>query len=269
MQSRTWTRPSRAGVVRLPAEGIAAGTSGELRRAGVASGHVFAALKRGYRLPHLAPLSFVSASVFGCRRSARIDDTMDLISGTPFFPLKDGLLASYPSLKENIACDVAIIGGGITGALVGFHLADAGIDAVVFDRRDIGFGSTGASTSLLQYEIDVPLHRLARLFGEENAVRAYRASFNALAKIAALADGLGERCEFEWKESLCFASRPAHLAGLRREFDARRKAGFAVEWWNAARSRRAVRFPTAGRCSRAMPHRSTRIVSRSLACPRA
>ncbi len=39
---------------------------------------------------------------------------MDLSSGRPFWPIKNGLIASYPTLKRDEACDVAIIGGGIT-----------------------------------------------------------------------------------------------------------------------------------------------------------
>ena len=50
----------------------------------------------------------------------------------------------------------AVIGGGITGALIAYHLTEAGCDTVVLDRRDIGGGSTSASTSLLQYEVDTP-----------------------------------------------------------------------------------------------------------------
>jgi len=41
---------------------------------------------------------------------------MDLVSGTPFWTLKNGLLHAYPSLQSHLKCDVVIIGGGITGA---------------------------------------------------------------------------------------------------------------------------------------------------------
>ena len=83
---------------------------------------------------------------------------MDLRSGHPFWRLKNGLLADYPSLKHDESCEVAIIGGGITGALVAYHLAQEGVETVLVDTRDIGAGSTAASTALLQYEIDTELH---------------------------------------------------------------------------------------------------------------
>ena len=85
---------------------------------------------------------------------------MDLRSGYPFWLVQSGLVNTYPSLAADIRCEVAVIGGGITGALVAYHLVQAGIDTVVVDKRDIGWGSTSASTGLLQYEIDTPLHQL-------------------------------------------------------------------------------------------------------------
>ena len=48
----------------------------------------------------------------------------------------------------------SVIGGGITGALLGHALTMAGYNVIVVDRRYIGWGSTSASTAILQYEID-------------------------------------------------------------------------------------------------------------------
>lgn len=62
---------------------------------------------------------------------------MDLRSGHAFWPITNGLLNVYPSLKNDLTCDVAILGGGITGALVAYHLLNAGVDAVVIDKREV------------------------------------------------------------------------------------------------------------------------------------
>ena len=53
--------------------------------------------------------------------------------------------------------EILVIGGGITGALISDALMDAGYEVTLIDRRDIGQGSTSATTSMLQYEIDEPL----------------------------------------------------------------------------------------------------------------
>jgi len=61
---------------------------------------------------------------------------MDLKTGYPFGLLKNGLLTTYPRLQQNLNCEVAIIGGGITGALVAYYLIQEGIDTVLLDERD-------------------------------------------------------------------------------------------------------------------------------------
>lgn len=145
--------------------------------------------------------------------------------------MKDGLPTAFPALEKSIHCDVVVIGAGITGALVAWHLAEAGIKTVVLDSREVAHGSTAGSTSLLQYEIDVPLFRLEKQFGVERARRAYRDSLRAIHDLGKLIKRLRIDCGFENKGSLLVASSVTHVARLRREYEARKAAGFRVEWW--------------------------------------
>lgn len=168
---------------------------------------------------------------------------MDLISSTPFWPLRNGLIASYPALAASTSCEVVVLGAGITGALVAWHLAEAGLEVVVVDKRDVATGSTSASTCLLQYEVDTPLHRLVKLVGEDHAVRAYRACHAALGKIARLDRRLGGGHGFQRVESLQGASRTAHIPGLKLELELQRKHGFNVDWWSRAQLARLSTLP--------------------------
>ena len=155
---------------------------------------------------------------------------MDLKSGYPFWPVKDGLIRTYPRLDRDIACDVAVLGGGITGALVAHHLAEAGVDTVVLDKRDIGWGSTSATTALLQYEIDTPLSELAEMLGEDHAAQAYLACRDAIYKIERLATSLNEDVGFARKKSLFLASKKRDVKLLQAELDMRRKHGIQLDW---------------------------------------
>jgi glycine/D-amino acid oxidase-like deaminating enzyme len=168
---------------------------------------------------------------------------MDLLSPRPFWPILDGLPAAYPPLTQDLRCDVAIVGAGITGAFVAWHLAEAGIDTVVLDRREVAHGSTAGSTSLLQYELDTPLNQLARRHGSEFAVQAYRRCRAAIGGIARLVQRLHLDCAFDRRRSLLLASTAAHVPALRREYDARAAAGLPVEWWPRQRLRRESTLP--------------------------
>ena len=168
---------------------------------------------------------------------------MDLISGRPFWPIKSGLLHSFPPLLDDASCEVAVIGGGITGALVAHHLVGAGVDTLLLDKRDIGFGSTAASTGFLSYENDVPLSQLISKVGEQNAVRSYKLGLETVKKFKPLAAALNGPCGFARKESFYLASSQRDLVGLRAEFETRRRFGFDVEWWTRTDLAAATTFP--------------------------
>src|SRR5688572_29626063 len=116
---------------------------------------------------------------------------MNLTTGYPYFLLKNGLPESYPKLNNDIKTDVVIIGGGISGALSAHTLAYADIPAAVIDARTIGMGSTCASTSLLQYEIDKPLFELSRQIGSTRALRAYRLCYRAIDTLEIISEKIG------------------------------------------------------------------------------
>lgn len=150
---------------------------------------------------------------------------MDLTSELPFWTVRNGLLQVYPPLVSDIRCDALIVGGGISGALLAHRLAKRGVECVLIDRRDIGHGSTSASTALLQYEIDTPLHQLRLQVGNYAAERAYSLGIEAIQQLQKLA---GKECGFALRPSLQIATRTRDVGGLKKEYLARRKLNFAV-----------------------------------------
>lgn len=155
---------------------------------------------------------------------------MDLTSGQPFWPLQDESPAVYPSLKEDLKCEVLLLGGGITGAFIAHHLVKEGLDVVLLDKRKIARGSTAASTALLEYEIDTSLTELAKITGQRDAEDAYRVCRDGIGKIETIVRELNQPCGFERKKSIYLASRRRDAELLREECTARQQAGIAVEY---------------------------------------
>jgi glycine/D-amino acid oxidase-like deaminating enzyme len=153
---------------------------------------------------------------------------MDLHSGAPYWLLTDGLGLVVPPLDRDEACDVAVIGAGITGAFVADEMARRGLSVVVLDGRDVGQGSTLASTALLQYDIDVPLRRLRTMVGRDNADRAYCLGVEAIDRIQAHCGELG--CPFTRCGSVHFTTNEGSIDELYHEWRARREIGLDAEW---------------------------------------
>lgn len=152
---------------------------------------------------------------------------MDLKSGYPYSLIRNGLVNNFPKLTENRETEAVIIGGGISGALTAYYLIKSGISCILIDGRSIGLGSTCASTSLLQYEIDIALHKLIDLIGQKNAVKAYRLCSESIYKLFSISEEIGFS-DIQAKHSLYFADNKKHNAFLRKEFQVRKINGFSV-----------------------------------------
>ncbi|ASZ11742.1 FAD-binding oxidoreductase [Chitinophaga pendula] len=157
---------------------------------------------------------------------------MDLQSGYPFSLVRYGLPYQYPKLGRDVRTDVVIIGGGISGALSAYALTNAGISCVVVDARTIGLGSTSASTSLLQYEVDTPLVELIPKVGVRIAEAAYTLGAATIAELADICRDVN-CAQYERKESLYLASYKKDVAMIRAEYAARKALGLKVELWEA------------------------------------
>jgi glycine/D-amino acid oxidase-like deaminating enzyme len=157
---------------------------------------------------------------------------MNIRSNEPYWLVKNGILHAYPSLRSDINCDVLIVGGGITGALMAHACLKNGFDTVLIDKREIANGSTSATTSMLQYEIDVPLYRLVQMIGEEGAVASYKACRDSIQQLKKIVSEINSSCGFESKSSLYFAEKQKDLKWLKTEFEIRKEKGFDVKWLN-------------------------------------
>lgn len=150
-----------------------------------------------------------------------------------FWIVKNGILYSYPSLREDMQTEILVIGGGITGALISHALMDAGYQVMLIDRRDICMGSSSATTSMLQYEIDVPMYELSEMIGEEEAAVCYKAGIAAVLEMKKLVETTKIDCGFEMKESLYLAHNKEASIWLKKEFKIREKHKLGVKWLNA------------------------------------
>ena len=141
---------------------------------------------------------------------------MDLKSGYPFRAIRNGLMHAFPTLDADLRRDVAVVGGGITGALIARGLVAAGHSVAILGMRDVGCGST----ALLQDGIDEHLVDLCKRYGEADAPLAHRACSGAIDGIEQIPRDV-RGVDFERCDSLYYASKRRYVRPLQEEMDLR------------------------------------------------
>lgn len=136
-------------------------------------------------------------------------------------------------LQNDTDCEVAIIGGGITGALVAEHLVRAGVNVIALDRRAPSHGSTAASTGLIQYELDTTLLELIDKRGKSEAMAGYRLCADVLDDFPEYLKAAHIDCDVQKYESLYLASHDSELPTFEQETQARQGCGINTRFIGA------------------------------------
>lgn len=162
---------------------------------------------------------------------------MNLKTGEPLWPAIGPSPPQFPSLDADLHCEVAVVGAGVSGAMIAAALAEAGVDTVVLDRRGPACGSTSASSALVLYEIDLPLIQLRQKIGTDHANRAYRAARRALDDLAQMIERFEISCDFHRRDSLFLASELRDMEWFPEEVQARREIGIETRLVGSAESK--------------------------------
>jgi glycine/D-amino acid oxidase-like deaminating enzyme len=149
-----------------------------------------------------------------------------------------GRAQRYASLSGNHETDVAIVGGGMTGALVAHAFASAGIATTVVEADLVRRGSTAASSALLLQEPDVELLQLEERYGRRSARRIWRASHESVQQLIGLLRRLKIDCALRKRDAVYYGAQSEAAERLCQEFKLRCQAGFEADWLGAGALRR-------------------------------
>jgi glycine/D-amino acid oxidase-like deaminating enzyme/nitrite reductase/ring-hydroxylating ferredoxin subunit len=149
--------------------------------------------------------------------------------------LWQGTVDPYQSsnLPNHAFYDVVIAGGGITGISLGLQLQQAGLQCLVVEANNLGFGTTGGTTAHLNTLLDTPYNTIIRNFDEEKASLVARAARAAITLIQDTVKRYGIECGFEYNSAYLFAQDAKQEKELNDIVDACGKVGVAVSYTDA------------------------------------
>ncbi len=119
--------------------------------------------------------------------------------------------------------DVVIVGGGIIGCAIAYHLRKSGVDVIVLDQGEIGAEATSAAAGLL-----APLGSLSGPGPFADLLLASFALFPAL--VPELEDASGIHLEYKQPGSLRVVRSSKHIPNLRKRMKVWQPLGLQMHW---------------------------------------
>ena len=151
-------------------------------------------------------------------------------------------LPEFPSLTNDLAVDVVIIGAGLTGITAAWLLKRSGAKVALIERQRCAEADTGHTTAHLTYVTDERLRHLVKVFGRDAARAFWEAGAAAMDQIYEIVQHAAPDSEFKWVTGYLHArwdeSDDQDRESLREDAQLARELGFdakfldAVPWAN-------------------------------------
>ena len=138
-------------------------------------------------------------------------------------------IPSFPSIKENLSCDAAIVGGGITGITTAYLLAKEGLKVILIEADHLINGTTGHTTAKITVQHDLIYDELISHFGIERAKQYYSGNQEGFDFIKETISSLGIECDYLEQDSYLYATTKQTAKKLKKEYEAYRKLGIPCE----------------------------------------
>jgi gamma-glutamylputrescine oxidase len=137
---------------------------------------------------------------------------LSLPSAASYYALNDAW-APRASLRGELICDVAVLGGGIAGCSAALHLAKRGYKVALLEARHVGYGASGRSGGQTIFGLAVGQQKLEREVGREDAHRLFDLSIEALDLTQSLIQEYAIDCDYR-PNQLHVAVKPRHVQEL-------------------------------------------------------
>jgi glycine/D-amino acid oxidase-like deaminating enzyme/nitrite reductase/ring-hydroxylating ferredoxin subunit len=147
-------------------------------------------------------------------------------------------LPAFPALDRDIAVDVVVVGGGLTGITTAYLLRNEGVRVALLERGRMAAADSGHTTAHLTYVTDYRLHELVRRFGKDGARMFWRAGAAAIDQIEAIVAQTGADCEFRrvpgYLHDSIRESDPNEVGRLHEDANLAAELGFAASFVDSA-----------------------------------
>ncbi len=131
-----------------------------------------------------------------------------------------------PPLKEDLKCDVLIVGGGAAGLAAAARFLGTGRKVVLLERSICGGSSTGKSAGFLTPDSELELSQLVRRFGVQGAKDLWEVPVKGIELMLSLIKAGGFDCDLQKQDSLYLGKGRGGVSAVEEEDESRRRLGY-------------------------------------------
>lgn len=143
------------------------------------------------------------------------------------------------SLNKNIDVDVLIIGGGITGLSIAYHLKDENLKTCLIERNEIGQGVTARTTGKLTY-LQETIY--TKLNSEEKAKLYLESQIDAIKIVESIIAKNNIKCDYERILSYLFTEDEKYIHKIEQEKELLEKFGIRTKEVDQLPNNRKIKY---------------------------
>ena len=139
---------------------------------------------------------------------------------------REQLLQKEEILGKGVQWDVIVVGAGMAGILIAYHLKKQGKRVLILEAGQIASGQTEKTTAKITSQHGLKYERLIRKIGLERASLYARANEEAIVEFEKIIQDLNISCEFEKNEAYLYTCNNKTV--LEKEMQAASELGIEV-----------------------------------------
>ena len=130
---------------------------------------------------------------------------------------KDNLkVPSYPKLDSDKEVDVLIIGGGISGTSIYYHLKDTNLKIMLVEQRKIGMSTTSGSTGKLSFMQNDLIDKIRNSCNDDVASLYLKSQIEAINLAVNIIHKEKIKCDLEKVDSIIYTNQNNEINSLKK-----------------------------------------------------